>query len=564
MMKSRFIFFGLAILFILTVFVGINVDSIIDWATRFLPRDEGKSTGYYRDLAHLIILDAVLFAFCVLLILFLLVNSNARKVFMWTENALMKSPRRSVLLILLIFVVITSWVGVVSLDQFPNSADEFVYLFQAEDMSHGRFSSSAHELPEFFEFHHLLQKDGIWVGRFPPGYPMILSIAYILHLPPFVINLVLGLILLFCFHRFVNEVYNERIALWSLVILTFTGFFIFNSASFFSHVTSGLFSLLCVWMLYRYFGTQRMLSGVLAGLFLGMVLITRYYTALLVILPFIAYAIYRLKAKSFRLFLFMTLGGIFPLAFLLLYNYSTTGNAFMLVTQWGFADEALGFVRGHTPARGLKFTLKRMAMFIYWCSPQLLLLYGFYLIQKVRKFREAVDHPEDYLFILLIIGYFFYYHSGGNQYGPRFYFEALPFLIVFVVVRVMNSGAKFPLALLISSLLFQVVKIPMIASHENEVIVERQDVYTQVHKEGISNAIVFISSDASVLRPMPPEDLNRNDKRYQNGVLYARDLGEKNIELVNYYPSRKFYRYVRDIDKAQGRLELLDFYDRNN
>jgi hypothetical protein len=447
----------------------------------------------------------------------------------------------------------------VALDQFPNSADEFAYLFQAEDMSHGRFSSVAHELPEFFEFHHLLQKDGKWMGRFPPGYPLLLSIAYILHLPPFVINVVLGIILLFCFHRFVNEAYNERIALWSLVILTLTGFFIFNSASFFSHAMSGLFSLLCIWMLYRYFGAQRMVTGVLAGLFLGMVFITRYYTAMLVILPFVAYAVYKLKGKSFGLFAWMALGGIFPIAFLLWYNFSTTGSPFMLVTQWGFDDETLGFVRGHTPAKGLKFTMKRLVMFIHWCSPQLLLLYAFYIIQKVRKFRDAVDHPEDYLFMLLIIGYFFYYHSGGNQYGPRFYFEALPFLIVFVVVRVLNSGAKFPLALLISSLLFQVIKIPLIAVHENDVVVERQDIYVQVQKQGISNAIVFISSDVSVLRPMPPEDLNRNDKQYQNGVLYARDLGEKNILLMNYYPSRKFYHYVREEDKAQGKLLPLEF-----
>jgi hypothetical protein len=543
---------------LLTVAAFVNESSIIDGLVRYMPRDAGKSEGYYRDLVHLIIVDVAILSYCILLIFFLLVNSNARKVFMWAENALLKSRRRSILFILTIFTGVTVWVGAVALDQFPNSADEYAYLFQAEDMSQGKFWSAAHELPEFFEFHHLLQKDGKWIGRFPPGYPLVLSVGYILHLPPFLINVVLGLLFLFFFYRFAKEVYNERIAMWALIIMAFTGFFIFNAASFFSHVMSGLFSLLCVWMLYRYFGTQRIMAGFLAGLFLGMVVITRYYTAMLVIFPFVVYTVYKLRAKSLGLFAWMTAGGILPIAFLLWYNFSTTGDPFKLVTQWGFDDEALGFVRGHTPGKGLKFTLKRLVMFIHWCSPQLLLLYMFYIIQKVRKLKDAVDHPEDYLFIVLIVGYFFYYHSGGNQYGPRFYFEALPFLVVFVVVRVFNSGAKFPLALLISAIIFQWVKIPFISAHENAVVMERQDVYAQVEKQGIVNAIIFIASDASVLRPMPPEDLNRNDKLYQNDVLYARDLGDKNAILVKYYPSRKFYKYVRKEDHAHGQLQPLE------
>jgi hypothetical protein len=491
--------------------------------------------------------------------LFLLVNTNARRVFNWVESILLNSPRRSVFLILVATAGIAIFIASVTLDQFPNSADEYVYIFQAEDLSRGKLWSDVHDVPEFFEFHHLLQKDGKWIGRFPPGYPLLLSTAYILHVPPFFVNVVLGVLLLLFLYRFAKDVYDERVAMWALITMAFAGFFLFNAGSFFSHVTSALFSLLFVMMVYRYFRNGNAFAALLAGLFLGVGVITRYYTAALLFLPFAILAVYRLKSKSIPMFFWMAVGGLLPMSFLLWYNFETTGNALMPVTQWGFDDEALGFVKGHTPSKGVKFTVKRLVMFLSWCSPQLLLLYLFYLVQKVRKIKDAVDHPEDYLFVILIVGYFFYYHSGGNQYGPRFYFEALPFLVVFVVVRVLKSGAKFPLALFISALAFQIVKIPFIANHEHEVIKERTDIYTQVREQHITNAVVLISSDASVIRPMPPEDLNRNDKKYQNDVLYARDLGEKNGDLKKYYPSRKFYRYVREMDKPRGALVPVAF-----
>jgi hypothetical protein len=101
------------------------------------------------------------------------------------------------------------------------------------------------------------------------------------------------------------------------------------------------------------------------------------------------------------------------------------------------------------------------------------------------------------------------------------------------------------------------VKIPFIALREHRVVEERNDVYRQVEKEGITNAVVFISTHTGVIRPMSKGDLTRNDVNYKNDVLYALDLKEKNEALMRYYPERKFYKYIKDKESVEGRLVRL-------
>jgi hypothetical protein len=113
--------------------------------------------------------------------------------------------------------------------------------------------------------------------------------------------------------------------------------------------------------------------------------------------------------------------------------------------------------------------------------------------------------------------------------------------------------------ILVSGIVFQILKLPVIAIHESSVIEERTDIYNLVQKNGVKNAIIFISSSVSVKRPMPEEDLNRNDHTYSNDVIYARDLGVKNKMLADYYPRREYYIYKREPDHPRGTLQRINF-----
>ena len=167
---------------------------------------------------------------------------------------------------------------------------------------------------------------------------------------------------------------------------------------------------------------------------------------------------------------------------------------------------------------------------------------------------DRLAKPEDYTFLALVIGYFFYYQIGGNQYGPRFLFEALPFVIVFVVSRVVASREKWATAILIASLLFPLVKLPFIAHREGKIIDQRQDLYDLVREQKIQNAVVFVASATSPIRPMPASDLTRNDPMFMNDVIYVLEIPRINEQLFEYYNDRAFYRYVRDTEKPHGEL----------
>jgi hypothetical protein len=536
------------------ILLSIAEPLILPVVAKLFPKEPDKSTAFYQDFLRLIFNELLWIAgFLSVAWLFVVYNPFSSTV-QHAERIALVNIRTAAITVIATSFLISIFVGYNTLQTFPNSSDEYAYLFQAKTLAGGKLWESAHPLHDFFYFNHIANKDGIAVSRFPPGWPLILASAYRLGINPVLINPLLGATLLVVFFLFVSRFYSARVALWSLVVLALSSFFIFNAASYFSHVSCALFTLIFVYGSYLYFERKKPGYLIMAGFFLALVVITRYFTAILIFLPFFFHFIAKCKWRSIIAFIWLGIGAIPCIAFLSWYNYSITGNALLPVTMWAYADESLGFVRGHTVIKGFEHIVRWLGMFVYWCSPAILILYFFSLFDKIRNPQARWTHPEDYMFLMLMGGYFFYYQIGGNQYGPRFLFEALPFMIVFVVAKVISLNKKWLTAVLVGGVIFAIVKLPFIAWREHEVIDERKDIYALVQKRDIRNAVVIVSSYTSVIRPMPSGDLTRNDVYYLNDVLYALDLHERNPELMNYYPDRQFYRYVREVNDPHGRL----------
>ena len=75
---------------------------------------------------------------------------------------------------------------------FPNSGDEYVYLYQAETMAAGRLWNPAMPSPEIFATNYVIQEPGRTFGSFPPGWPLALALALMLHVPAWLLNPLLG------------------------------------------------------------------------------------------------------------------------------------------------------------------------------------------------------------------------------------------------------------------------------------------------------------------------------------------------------------------------------------
>lgn len=521
----------------------------------YFPEEPDKSFGFYRDFVRLCLNEMLWVSFFGLTTVVLFTYFPIDQAFAYINRHLVRRVDLYTTILLCLSLLCFISIAYYTLQAFPNSGDEYVYVYQAQTLSEGKLWNEAHPLNEFFLYSHIAQKEGIAVGRFPPGWPLLLSIPYVLGFPAFLLNPILGLIALIVFYQFAKRYYNRLVAFWAVLSLAFTAFFIFNSASYFSHTSCMLFALGFVYCLYLHLERRTSGYALLTGAFLGLTLVTRYYNAVLIFLPVVVFLVYQYRWKSIRTLFLIGLGGLPFMVFLFWYDFEITGDSFLPVTVWADARESLGFgVRGHTPLDGIEHFVRRVVLFFYWCSPALLILYFVFLYHKMRNSVERFLHPEDYFLLMMILGYFLYYHIGGNQYGPRFWFESLPFMVLFVVKKVFESGSKLSLALFAAGIIYSVIKLPYIIDREHQIVAERTDLYKVTSRAQISNAVVLISSHTGIIRPMGILDLPRNGIDYDGSVIYAIDKPEENYKLMQYYSDRAFYRYVRDPEKVNGRL----------
>lgn len=520
-----------------------------------LPYDGRKTVYFYTDLFRLASFELLWYAG--LILLFMLIVAYVPLSRMTGAISRLSSRTAAVVVIVLGFLMILV-IGHYVLDRFPNSGDEYVYLYQAKTMANGKLWERAHDLPRFFHFNHIAQKDGILVGRFPPGWPIFLSLAFYFDFPAFFVDPILGLIAMVIFYFFAKRQYSSTVATCALAAFAFTSYFLYFSASYFSHISCMVAVLAFVACLYRYMDTRLVHYALAAGFFLGLAATIRYFTAFLIFLPFIPVLLNNYRTKSLPIFLWIGLGALPCLIFLLWFNHSITGNSFLPVTMWAYPDEALGFVKGHTPLKGVEHVVRRIGMFVYYCSPALLVLYAIYLVQKLLDKSDRLNHVEDYTYALLAAGYFFYYEIGGDQYGPRFLLEAFPFLALFVTRRVLESRSQWAIAFFIAGFIYAIIKIPILSVREHAVIRERTDVYKQVAERKLKNAVVMISPFVGDIRPMPVGDLTRNEPSFQSDVLFVSDIPGANKELFNHYPRRDFYRYQWLPGQGKGSLVKLE------
>ena len=124
---------------------------------------------------------------------------------------------------------------------------------------------------------------------------------------------------------------------------------------------------------------------------------------------------------------------------------------------------------------------------------------------------------------------------GGNQYGPRFHYEAFLFLALFVAANVFRGGtlarrSRAATACSSAGLAASVAAMPVSfvvhAVIEREVIRERMDPFTHGAAPGLRQALVLIGGRVGTARSMAAFDLTRNGIDYSGSVLYGLDLGE--------------------------------------
>jgi hypothetical protein len=155
------------------------------------------------------------------------------------------------------------------------------------------------------------------------------------------------------------------IALGAALTLAATPFFLFNAASYFSHVSVSLAALIFAYFGARFLASAKAIDAVLMGGALGVIGLTRYYSSVLFFGSFLIFLLCTRRRKQLLVFLWIFLGAAPFLATLLFYQHAITGHALQTVLQWGHPQFHLELPNIHVMRHAAKLMIKYMIDRIY-------------------------------------------------------------------------------------------------------------------------------------------------------------------------------------------------------
>jgi hypothetical protein len=321
------------------------------------------------------------------------------------------------------------------------SADESTYLFQARAWNHGGLwitPPAGFSDTDLMYSHHLVLGDK-WFGKYPPGWPLVLSLGTFLNIP-WIVNPLLGLLSLILCVKLLQEMFPENSKSAQapyLLLLVLSPFFTLSFLGFMSHGISTALTLLALLCFLRgaknksplyYTGT----NVCLCGLFL-----VRPFTAVCIAACFIIFSFYFLliqKRKMTFFFISGILWGVIAVGALLFTHKLLTGDSF-LSPYAAYNKKAdmneISVSLSDILHTALSLTPRRIADTLFVILPILVPLSLWTLYSKRKDWRVWLACS---FIISLVTGYIMQPEDADWPVGERYYFEGffgVPLLAAF-------------------------------------------------------------------------------------------------------------------------------------
>lgn len=456
------------------------------------------------------------------------------------------------------------------LENFPNSGDEHAYLVQAETLANFRLWDPAPQLAEYFATYRIVERNGRWLTQYPPGWPLMLAGAMLIRFPAGLVNPLLGALTLLVLFLLGKRSAGERAGLAAGLALALSPFFIFNSSSYFAHPSCAFFVLAGYYWLSSKADADHEgcggLAAFAAGFCLAYAVIIRYLSAAACAIPLVLGWMLRLRQRPScgRALALCLLGAAFPLCFDLYYNHAITGHALVEPFTYRYFSGA-SFTEATLENSWAKlWTFKRLILLLLWVSPILVLLYLGNIAASIASRRL---YALDWVPVALVCAYHFFPSDAGNEYGPRYFYEAFPFMLLSIAsmlygdrFRVLENRPRLHFALqaafaagIVGGLIF----LPSYVRSVKEVIWERKDLYRLVEEQHLHRSVVLVKAGTGVKSLMHPGDLVRNNRALNNDILFARYVYRQPCLLRTIFPDRSFYLYDRRGDEVRGWLSEI-------
>jgi hypothetical protein len=340
---------------------------------------------------------------------------------------------------------VTTFIAERVYERIPHIEDEFAFLWQAQVMADGDISRPSPEHARSFLIPFVVDFEGRRFGKYPPGWPAALSLGARLGAAGWV-NPALSAMALWLMYRLARRVLNPGLSLLAELLLLSSPIFLMLSGTYMAHMLSLLLTLAFVlgWgdLFLSSDGQRkvpRWLLVLVTGGSIGLLFLTRPLTAVAIVFPFFIHGLFTLiKGRSRQRveilyvgFLSFTIGSL-----LLLWQWALTGNALTnLYTLWWPYDR-LGF------GPGIGVTESGHSLYWAFYNTRLSLhaglhdLFGWPYLSWVfipfgllSMYRRRVIWLLSAMFISIVAAYGCYW-IGSWLFGPRYYFESLPGLVI--------------------------------------------------------------------------------------------------------------------------------------
>ena len=453
----------------------------------------------------------------------------------------------------------TSLSAIWALRAFPFSADEYDYLFQAETFLRGRLWNPLLPGHEFFSFYWIVEKAGKWLSSFPPGWPALLAGAHLVGMPFWAVCPLLGAMSLIFLAKLAGREDGPAGTAIALALVVFSPFFAFNAGSFYSHVPTAAFGLMFCYYGMKVIDTPDWRFAALAGASLGMVGAIRPFDTMIYAIPFSVELLLRARRRHVGVMAVIGLSGLPYLVGLVLYTRAITGSVFVPVQVWAYSNIPIGFHSTNLEGRPISFFDEilffktRIWMLAEWTSLIFVISFVPALTWKIvqRKIRFY-----DFIIPTTVIAYLFVHTDmGGDEYGPRFYFEGfmlMPLTVGSMIVGLIQerkpSTAAAAAGLTTAHILICLASLATLLVYMRKVVDERFDIYDQVRQAGLHNALVIVHRR---------DIFARNGLDRDGDVIYALNLPGRIKELHGLFPNRQFYFYNRTDPETRGELLSL-------
>lgn len=339
-------------------------------------------------------------------------------------------------------------------ERIPHVEDEAAYLFQAQVFAQGRLSVPTPPYPNSYWSPFVLDYQGRRFGKYPPGYPLLLSLG-VRAGAGWIVNAVLASVTLGFIAWSGRRIYSSTTGLWAAALGLTCPVFLAMSGSLLSHPTSLFFTTLFVWafagLVQKPADSPAWEYTIMSGLALGYLFVTRPFDAIGVGLPFALYILIQvLRSKHALLRQGIAIAGVVLISGLLLLAYwysqaGTIGNPYTLL--WPYDRPGFGpnfGPEGYTLATGLRylrFNLEDLATSFLGWPGYLNVLFTF--LPFVLRPRERWNYLLLASFGSLALLHVTYWYYGGRDAGfPRYYYAGLPMLLLLTARGVeLSTGA---------------------------------------------------------------------------------------------------------------------------